>query len=291
MLDLRSILSPSDQTSEVPRALHRFGLLDTKEKNRENLKMLPKTIAGTVLALSEICRRWDPDTTRHQRRVGQIAVKIAREITLSASQTECVWVAGILHDLGKIAIPWEILSAPRKLTATEMFIIQAHAEAGYEILQPIEFPWPVSQVVRQHHERLDGSGYPLGCTGKDMLIESKILAVADVVEAMSSQRHYRDPLGIDKALEEITLNRGVLYGGRVVDACVRIHQVSCGARAGSNGDHSFDLGLPDLYNSGSVPGKDGRRGVTEGVVDCLQGVKVFTPRPPGNVSRLGKCGR
>lgn len=253
-------------------ALHRFGLLDTKGKNREGLRRLPKTIAGTVQALNEICRMWDPDTARHQRRVGQLAVNLARELNLSKDRLEFVYVAGILHDTGKIAVPWEILSAPRRLTAAEFFLLQAHAEAGDKILKNIEFPWPVSQVALQHHERLDGSGYPLGCTEKDMLIESKIVAVADVVEAMSSQRHYRDPLGIDKALEEITLNRGVLYDGRVVDACVRIHRVSCGAGAGTNGDHGFDLGLPDLHNNGSVPGKDGRRGGTEGVINCLQGV-------------------
>ena len=141
---------------------------------------------------------------------------------ISADRTDFVRIASTIHDIGKISVPAEILSKPTKLTDIEFRLIKAHAQAGYDILKNIEFPWPVADVILQHHERMDGSGYPQGIKGDDLLLESRILAVADVVESMASHRPYRPALGIDAALEEITKNRGTLYDPRVVDICLRL---------------------------------------------------------------------
>ena len=131
-------------------------------------------------------------------------------------------MAGVIHDIGKMVVPAEILSKPGKITEHEFGIIKSHPEVGYNILKKIDFPWPIAQIVYQHHERMDGSGYPQGLLGKDILLEARIMAVADVVEAMASHRPYRPALGIDMALEEISKNRGVIYDPEAVDACLRI---------------------------------------------------------------------
>jgi HD-GYP domain-containing protein (c-di-GMP phosphodiesterase class II) len=131
-------------------------------------------------------------------------------------------VAGFLHDIGKIVVPVEILNKPGKLSQYEFNLIKTHSQAGHDILQKIDFPWPVAEIVLQHHERLNGSGYPRGLTGSDILLEAKILAVADVMEAMAAHRPYRPSLGVDKALEEITRNQETLYDPQVVEACVRL---------------------------------------------------------------------
>jgi putative nucleotidyltransferase with HDIG domain len=141
---------------------------------------------------------------------------------LPNDQIQRVRTAGLLHDLGKIFIPTEILSKPGQLTDVEFSIIKSHPQAGHEILKNIEFPWPIADIVIQHHERLDGSGYPAGLKGEEIVIEAKILAVADVTEAMSSHRPYRPAIGLDKALKEIVNNKGVLYDAQVVDACMRV---------------------------------------------------------------------
>jgi HD-GYP domain-containing protein (c-di-GMP phosphodiesterase class II) len=129
---------------------------------------------------------------------------------------------GLLHDIGKVAVPAEILSKPGKLSEVEFNLIKAHPQAGYDILKDIEFPWPIALAVLQHHERMDGSGYPQGLTGPDIILEARILAVADVVEAIASHRPYRPALGIDMALDEIVRNQGTLYDPGVVDACARV---------------------------------------------------------------------
>ena len=164
----------------------------------------------------------DPYTAGHQRRVTKLACAIAKEIGLTKEQIEGLRVAAIIHDIGKINIASEILSKPGRLTKLEFEMIKTHPQTGYEILKEIEFPWPVAQIVLQHHERMNGSGYPQGLSGKDILIEARILGVADVVEAMASYRPYRPALGIDKALEEILNNKGVLYDPDVVDACLKV---------------------------------------------------------------------
>ena len=143
-------------------------------------------------------------------------------MNFSVDQINGVRIAASIHDLGKISVPAEILSKPKRLTDIEFGLIKTHAQSGYDILKDIEFPWPIAKMVLEHHERMNGSGYPNGLTGDNILMESRILAVADVVESMASHRPYRSALGIDKALEEIEKNRGTLYDNAVADACLRL---------------------------------------------------------------------
>ena len=164
----------------------------------------------------------DPYTAGHQRRVADLAVAIAVEMGLPPDRIEGLQIAGTLHDLGKISVPSEILTMPRMLTNIEFQIIKNHARAGYEILKDIEFPWPIGRMVLEHHERIDGSGYPQGLPGSQLLLESQILMVADVVEAIASHRPYRPSKGIEFSLEEIAKNRGILYNPETVDACLRL---------------------------------------------------------------------
>jgi putative nucleotidyltransferase with HDIG domain len=154
--------------------------------------------------------------------VAKLACAIARELDLPQEQIEGLRLASLIHDLGKISIPAEILSKPTPLIELEWGIIRTHAQVGHDILKTIDFPWPVAQTVLQHHERLDGSGYPQGLVGKDILMKARILAVADVVEAMASHRPYRPICGLDAALEEISQHKGVLYDPEAVDACVKL---------------------------------------------------------------------
>jgi HD-GYP domain-containing protein (c-di-GMP phosphodiesterase class II) len=166
----------------------------------------------------------DPYTTAHQRRVAEVAWNIALEMGLSQDRLQSLLMASIIHDLGKIAIPAEILGKPAKLTNIEYSLIKKHPEVAYSILKPIKFPNQMSNVILQHHERINGSGYPLGLKGKEILLEAKILAVADVFEAMTSHRPYRPALGIEKANEELRQNRGIFYDGEVVEACLQIYE-------------------------------------------------------------------
>ena len=194
----------------------------TEEALKESLARTTEVQYGTIQALATVTEARDPYTAGHQRRVTQLACAVARELGLSADQVAGLRVMGLLHDLGKISIPAEILSKPGKLSDTEFGLIKSHTKAGYEIVKEIRFPWPVAEVILQHHERLDGSGYPQGLTGPDITLEARILAVADVVEAMSSYRPYRPALGLDQALEEIAQKKGILYDPEVVDACIKV---------------------------------------------------------------------
>jgi putative nucleotidyltransferase with HDIG domain len=205
-----------------------------ERKLRDNVHKLQKAIKGVVQAMARTVETRDPYTAGHQKQVAIISCAIAQELGLSEDRIEGIRVAGIIHDLGKISVPSEILAKPTRLTELEFGIIKTHPEVGYEILKPIEFPWPVAQIVLQHHERMDGSGYPEGLSGEDILLEARILAVADVVEAMASHRPYRAGLGIDKALQEISRNKGTLYDPEVVDACVKLFKKK-GFKLGSNG--------------------------------------------------------
>jgi PAS domain S-box-containing protein/putative nucleotidyltransferase with HDIG domain len=193
-----------------------------EEQLRESYQKLEGTLDGVIQAMALTVEVRDRHTAGHQRRVTELAHVIARELGLSGERVRAVRIAGLLHDLGKITIPTEILSKPGRLTDMEFAIIKTHPEAGYEILKSIEFPWPVADIVVQHHERMDGSGYPSGLKGIQSTLEARILAVADVVEAMASHRPYRPSLGIDRALNEIIDNRGQLYDADVVDACLAV---------------------------------------------------------------------
>ncbi len=198
----------------------------TRLKIEEELKLsyqnLQKAMKSTIQAIALILEKRDPYTTGHQKRVTKLACAIAEEISLSPDKMEGLYIAGIIHDIGKINVPSEILSKPGRLSEIELSLIQIHPQVGSDILKGMELPGEVSSIVLQHHERMDGSGYPSGLSGEAILLEARILAVADVVEAMASHRPYRPALGLDKALEEITKNKGKLYDPRVVDACLKL---------------------------------------------------------------------
>jgi putative two-component system response regulator len=189
---------------------------------RVSEKKLRSSLFESITALAAIVEMRDPYTAGHQRRVAQLAVAIAKELQLTDEQVEGINLAGVVHDVGKIRVPAEILSKPGRLTALEFSLIKEHSQNGYEILKTIDFPWPIAQIVLQHHERLDGSGYPQGLKAEQILIEAMIVTVSDVVESMTSHRPYRPGLGIDAALEEIELNKGKLFDPKVVDACTRL---------------------------------------------------------------------
>lgn len=206
----------------------RTTMLDiTKRKKAEqelekSFKQLKNIFEETINALISAVETRDLYTAGHQRRTTQLACAIAREMKLPQEKIDAIRTAGLIHDIGKISVPAEILGKPSKLSKIEMDLVKTHPKVGHDILKSIEFPWPVADIILQHHERLDGSGYPKGLSAKDILLEAKILGVADVVEAMASYRPYREALGIDKALEEITENKGKLYDPQVVDACVKL---------------------------------------------------------------------
>ena len=189
---------------------------------KQKLEHVRKTLGRTVEAITRMTEIRDAYTSGHQQRVAKLACAIAKDLGLSEQQIEGIRVTGLLHDIGKIAIPIEILTKPGKLSVYEFNIIKTHPEVGYKIVKGIEFPWPVAEAMFQHHERLDGSGYPMGIAGEKIMLEAKILGVADVIEAMSSHRPYRPALGTAKALGEILQKRGILYDPHVVDSCVKI---------------------------------------------------------------------
>jgi putative nucleotidyltransferase with HDIG domain len=179
-------------------------------------------INGAIKAMTSALESRDPYTAGHERRVAQLACLIAEEMGVPPDRIEGIRIAGYLHDLGKIAVPAEILSKPGTISSMEMGIIRVHPQSGHEILKEIEFIWPVAEVALQHHERLDGSGYPQGLKGDRIILEARIIAVADVVEAMCSHRPYRPAPGAELALAEILEKKGVLYDPAAVDACIRL---------------------------------------------------------------------
>jgi PAS domain S-box-containing protein len=193
-----------------------------EEKLRETLESLRKSIKTTIQVLGTASEARDPYTAGHQKRVADLARTIATEMGLSPDAVEGIRMAGSIHDIGKLSIPAEILSKPTKLTNIEFSLIKEHPRIGYEMLKDVESPWPLAQIVHQHHERIDGSGYPGKLKGDEILIEARIMAVADVVEAMASHRPYRAALGIEVALEEIEKNKGVIYDTAVADACLKL---------------------------------------------------------------------
>lgn len=194
----------------------------TEMELKQSMLELRKNLAGTIQAMAMTVETRDPYTAGHQRRTSDIARNIARQMKLSKREVDGIRMAGVIHDLGKISIPAEILSKPGKIGETEFSLIKHHPQTGYDILKGIDFKWPVAEIVRQHHERIDGTGYPFGLKGDQIRIEAKIIGVADVIEAMSSHRPYRPSLGINKAFAEIMQNSGTLYDADVVDATVNL---------------------------------------------------------------------
>lgn len=214
----------------IRNSLRRRELEIADRTYRENLEHeveertaeLRKILRGVIYALTMTIEYRDPYTAGHQQRVSDLACEIAKEMGFSKDDIIGIGIAGALHDIGKIAVPAEILSKPARLSKPEFEIIKNHSQVGYDILKSIKFPWPVAQIVLQHHERMDGSGYPNGLLGQEILIEARILGLADIVEAMASHRPYRPTLGIDKALEEISINKGNLYDIEASNACLKI---------------------------------------------------------------------
>ena len=181
-----------------------------------------RALEGAVQAISIALEMRDPSTAGHEKRVADLAAAIAREMGLPEDQIRGLHIAGLIHDIGKIQIPAEILGRPARLSPLEFRYVQTHAQAGSDILKNIDFEWPIADIVLQHHERLDGSGYPRGLKGDQILLEARIMAVADTVEAMSSHRPYRPSHGIDAALVEIETNSGKTYDPQVAQACLRL---------------------------------------------------------------------
>ncbi len=194
----------------------------TEEKLNESYQKLRKTLNDIINTLASIIETRDPYTSGHQKRVASLATSIAREMGLDNDKIECIKIASLIHDIGKINLPTSILTRPGRLSEIEYDMIKTHAQLGHDMISRVEFPWPIADIILQHHERMDGSGYPGGLKSKHIVPEAKILAVADVVEAMASHRPYRPSLGINKALEEINGSRGKLYDPEVVDACTRL---------------------------------------------------------------------
>lgn len=205
--------------------------LEVKSRNyREDLERmvadrtakLEQTLDGVIQVVSLSVETRDLYTAGHQRRVAELACAIAEKMGVAVHQVKGIRMAGMIHDLGKLSVPAEILSKPGRLSEMEFAMIKGHPKVGHDILEGIEFPWPIAETVYQHHERLDGSGYPRGLKGEEIILEARILAVADVVEAMASHRPYRPSLGIEAALEEISRRRGVCYDAAAVDACTKL---------------------------------------------------------------------
>lgn len=221
---------PSQLIITISNALRRQKLETESRLYREDLEKLvaarteklQETIDGVIQVVAHTVEARDPYTAGHQKRVADLACAIAEYMQFSDDQITGLRMAGVIHDLGKISIPAEILSKPSRLSEPEFNLLKTHPQVGFNILKGISFPLPVAEIVFQHHERMDGSGYPRGLKGSDILAEARILSVADVVEAMSSHRPYRAALGIDAALDEIVRNKGIIYDSDAVDACLKV---------------------------------------------------------------------
>ena len=192
------------------------------EKIQETLDRLNKAILGIIQVLMATIEKRDPYTAGHQRRVADLAWAIGREMGLSSTRLEGLRLAGAIHDIGKIGVPVEILSKPTRLTKNEYSLIQSHCQVGFDIIQGIDFSWPIGKMILQHHERMDGSGYPHRLKGEEILLEARILAVSDVVEAMATHRPYRPALGIEAALEEVESDQSAIYDPAVAAACLKL---------------------------------------------------------------------
>ena len=193
-----------------------------EEKLQHTLESLKKAVGTTIQVLVSALEAKDPYTSGHQSRCADVACAIAREMGLTEEIIEGISMAGTIHDIGKLSVPAEILTKPSKLTDLEFSLVKEHSRSGYEMLKEVESPWALAEIVHQHHERMNGTGYPGKLKGDEILLEARILAVADVVEAMASHRPYRPSLGIKAAIEEVEKNKGILYDADVVDACLRL---------------------------------------------------------------------
>jgi len=215
--DFKIDVTGDDEIRELTTS---FNQMTTERKQAE--EKLKNTLDASIQTMSKIIEVKDPYTAGHQQRVSQLTTAIAKELNLSPDKVEGIRIASLIHDIGKISVPTEILSKTTTLSDIEFSLIKGHSQAGSDILKAIDFSYPVAQIVLQHHERLNGSGYPNNLKGDEILLEARIIGVADVVEAMSSHRPYRPSLGIDAALDEISKNKGTLYDPEVVDICLKL---------------------------------------------------------------------
>jgi putative nucleotidyltransferase with HDIG domain len=229
LLSVFSSLDESFKGSEL-KALQEISKIISTDTRRLKLEMelkntlgqLQRTLYETIDAITLMSEIKDPYTSGHQKKVALIASAISDELGLPKDIIDGIYISGLLHDVGKISVPNDILAKPGGLNEGEFFIVKKHPEVSYAILKNIEFPWPVAQIVIQHHERIDGSGYPKGIISKNICIEAKILSVADVVEAMTAHRPYRPALGLKKATSEIIENKNKLYDKKIVEACIKV---------------------------------------------------------------------
>jgi putative nucleotidyltransferase with HDIG domain len=215
----------------LPAVQRELGDAEVRRKRKEAEKALQRsydqlqeTFVATVNALASTVEMKDPYTAGHQRRVTRLACAIAKEMGLPEERIEGIRMAGLIHDIGKINIPAEILAKPGLLSEIQYNMVKIHPQVGYDVLKEIKFPWPVAEIVLQHHERMDGSGYPHRSSGEEIILEARILAVADVVEAMSSHRPYRAAHGLEMALDEISSNKSTLFDPDVVDICLKLFE-------------------------------------------------------------------
>ncbi len=209
-------------------------LLIQTEKLKESYKKSQIILDGIVRTLSKIIETRDPYTSGHEDQVAKIACKIAREMKLSEDQISFIHIAATLHDIGKISVPSEILTKPSVLSNLEREIIKTHCKVANDVLKNIDFPYPVAEIIYQHHERMDGSGYPRGLKGDEIALEARIIGVADVIDAMASYRPYRPALGVDAAIQEIVKFKGVTYDPVVVDACLKVYKKTSANRTDGN---------------------------------------------------------
>lgn len=233
-------VSKDSLLTAVKYALEKKQLIDGRSKlevenrkYRENLELLvnkktedlQEAVKGTIEIISKILEKKDPYTAGHEKRVGELSLLIAKKMGLDREQQKRIYYAGYLHDIGKLFITSEMLAKPGKLTASEFGVIKEHVQSGYELTKDMDLPWPISDLILQHHERMDGSGYPNGLLGNEIQIGSKILAVAEVIEAMTSHRPYREGYGIAIALNEIKSNAGILYDCEVSEAAIQLFEI------------------------------------------------------------------
>ncbi|OGP88414.1 MAG: hypothetical protein A2031_10075 [Deltaproteobacteria bacterium RBG_19FT_COMBO_43_11] len=228
-------------------------LLAKAEELKVSYEKAQMILDGTVKTMSKIVETRDPYTSGHEAKVAIISCKIAEEMGLPKEQIEAIHIAATLHDIGKISVPSEILTKPGRLSDLEMEIIKTHCRVAYDILKTIKFPYPVADIILQHHERMDGSGYPQGLKGENILLDARIIGIADVIDAMASHRPYRPALGVDVAMEEIVKFKGKLYDSTVVNACLKIYKTA-GKEAFTQTENSESNKNLSLSQSSSSPG-------------------------------------
>jgi len=209
-----------EKVADLEEAKLKYNQVDKKLK--QSYKKLQKIIEGTINIITKVVETRDPYSTGHQQRVSKLAMAIAQEMKLPQDKIEGIRIASLVHDIGKVNLPTEIISKPNKLIEVEFNLIKNYPKTGYDILKKVDFPWPIAEIVLQHQEKIDGSGYPRGLKGDEICIEAKILGVANVAEAMSSYKSYRPALSIGEALAEISRNKNILFDPEVVNACIKL---------------------------------------------------------------------